>query len=326
MVDLTTQYMGLELRNPIIAGSSGLSDSEEKIRQLEEAGAGAVVLKSIFEEQIRMEAGTLKSNSMPHTEETDYIVQYTRIHRLNRYIQLIRNSKKTTRIPIIASINCVSNEEWVSFAGQIEQAGADGLELNLFVIPGDPKQKGEDIEKTYFGIVKRIQDKLRIPLAVKISFYFSGLANFIFNLSVQGVRAVVLFNRFNQPDIQTEHETIVAGGIFSNPEEISLPLRWVGMLSNRVKCDLAASTGIHDGTGVVKCLLAGAKAVQVASCLYRNGPAHIQLMTRQLEEWMQAHRYSRINDFMGKLSYGRIQDPVLYERSQFMKYYSNAAL
>jgi dihydroorotate dehydrogenase (fumarate) len=324
MADLTTRYMGLELRNPIIAGSSGLTDSVEKIKQLEKSGAGAVVLKSIFEEQIMMEARSMKTESMPHTEEADYIAQYTRSHNLNRYLKLIKEARNSVEIPVIASINCVSNDQWIDFSRQIEDAGAAALELNLFVMPGDPRQTGEEIESTYFSIVKAIREKINIPLAVKIGYYFSGLANFVFNLSVRGVKAIVLFNRFYRPDIDLEKETMVSAGVFSDPAEISLPLRWVGMLSDEAKCDLAASTGVHDGHGVAKCLLAGARAVHIASCLYRHGPEHIASMIKELEQWMQTHNYGRITDFLGKLSYRTIQDPVLYERSQFMKYFSNA--
>ena len=324
MADLTTRYMGLELRNPIIVGSSGLTDSLEKIKHLNENGAGAVVLKSIFEEQIMMEASSMKTESMPHTEEADYITQYTRSHNLNRYLKLVKEARDSVDIPVIASINCVSNDQWVDFSRQIEDAGAAALELNLFIMPGDPRQTGEQIESTYFAIVKSIQEKIKIPLAVKIGHYFSGLANFVFNLSVRGVKAIVLFNRFYRPDVDLEKEVIVSASVFSKPDEISLPLRWVGLLSDEVKCDLAASTGVHDGHGVAKCLLAGARAVHVASCLYKHGPEYIASMVKQLEQWMQSHHYSRIRDFTGKLSIRSGQDPVLYERAQFMKYFSNA--
>jgi dihydroorotate dehydrogenase (fumarate) len=324
MADLTTTYMGLTLKNPIVAGSSGLTDSLEKIKRLEESGAGAVVLKSIFEEQIMMEASSMKTESMPHTEEADYITQYTRSHNLNRYLKLVKEARDSVDIPVIASINCVSNDQWIDFSRQIEDAGAAALELNLFIMPGDPRQTGEQIESTYFAIVKAIQEKINIPLAVKIGHYFSGLANFVFNLSIRGVKAIVLFNRFYRPDIDLEKEVIVSASVFSRPDEISLPLRWVGLLSDEVKCDLAASTGVHDGHGAAKCLLAGARAVHVASCLYKNGPEYIGSMVTQLEQWMQSHQYSRISDFTGKLSVRSGQDPVLYERAQFMKYFSNA--
>jgi len=324
MADLTTRYMGLTLRNPIIVGSSGLTDSVKKIKQLENAGAGAVVLKSIFEEQIMMEARAMQSDSTTHTEAADYINQYTRSHNLDQYLGLIKEARDSVEIPVIASINCNSNDQWTDFAERIEKAGADGLELNLFVMPGDPRKTGEEIESTHFAIVKAIQEKIKIPLAVKIGFYFSGLANFVFNLSVRGVKAIVLFNRFYRPDIDLEKESIVSRDVFSDPAEISLPLRWVGMLSDEVKCDLAATTGVHDGHGVAKCLLAGARAVHIASCLYKHGPEHITSMIKQLEQWMLSRNYGQITDFMGKLSYRTIKDPVLYERAQFMKYFSNA--
>lgn len=322
MLDLTTEYMGLTLKNPIIIGSSGLTDSTADIKTLEANGAGAVVLKSIFEEQIIMEVSSLETRHLAHAEEADYVRHYTRQHKLKEYLQLIENTRKAVSIPVIASINCISASEWVSFAKKIRDAGADGLELNMFIMPASYKQKGEDIEQIYFDVINEVNNQVSLPLALKISFYFSGLANMIFNLSVRKIDAIVLFNRFYKPDIDLDKMQITAADVYSTPGEVYLPLRWVGMLSGHVKCDLAASTGIHDGYAVLKNLLAGAKAVQVASVIYQKGPEHIGVMLKQMQGWMKKHNYSSIREIIGKFSQKKIKDPVLYERSQFMKYFA----
>jgi dihydroorotate dehydrogenase (fumarate) len=273
-----------------------------------------------------MEAHSLTGDYMGHTEEMDYITGYTERHKLDEYLKLIENATKEVSIPVIASVNCVSASKWMSFAKKIQDAGADGLELNIFILPGDNKQKGEEVEQIYFDIINEVRNQVSLPLALKMSYYFSGLANMLFNLSVRKIDALVLFNRFFQPDIDLEKMEVVASHVFSSPEEIALPLRWVGMVSDEVKCDLAASTGIHDGNAVIKCLLVGAKAVQVATTIYQNGPTYIEKMLEQMKNWMKEHRYKSIRDFIGKLSQDKIEDPVMYERTQFMKYFSDAKI
>jgi len=323
MVDLTTTYMGLTLKNPIIIGSCGLTNSPEKIKKLEDNGAAAVVLKSIFEEQILMESDSIKHQEASHVEGANYIHYYTRQHSLDEYLKLIENTKKEVSIPIIASINCISASEWTAFAKKIQDAGADALELNIFIMPGDRNRKGADIEELYFNIINEVRKEVTIPIAVKIAFYFSGLANMIFNLSTRKIDALVLFNRFYQPDIDLDKMEIISGEILSTPQENNLPLRWVGMMSEEVKCDLAATTGIHDGITVIKNLLAGAKAVQIASVMYKKGPGHIQVMLEEISDWMKKKNYSSLKKIIGKMAQENIQDPVLYERSQFMKYFSS---
>lgn len=323
MIDLTTTYMGLELKNPIIIGSSGLTHSAEDIKKLEENGAGAVVLKSIFEEQILMEGKSLEAHHhVAHAEEEDYIRYYTRQHNLDEYLKLIKDTKKAVSIPVIASVNCISASEWTSFGKKIQDAGADGLELNMFIMPADFEKKGEDIEQIYFDIISEVRNHVTLPIAVKISSYFSGLANMIFNLSVRKIDAIVLFNRFFKPDIDLEKMQIIAADVYSTPGEHCRPLQWIGMLSGQVKCDLAASTGIHDGYCILKNVLAGAKAVQIASAIYRNGPEHIGKMLDQMTKWMKEHYYTSTNEITGKLCQKHIKDPALYERAQFMKYFA----
>ncbi len=325
MADLHTTYLGLELRNPVIIGSSGLTDSVGKVIEIEKQGAGAVVLKSLFEEQIKFQIGknvVQSESSYSYPEAEDYISNYTKDNSVAEYISLIRDCKKKVSIPVIASINCISPYEWISFARKIEEAGADALELNIFILPSDPHRDGEQNEQVYFDIAMAIVREVSIPVALKISHHFSGLTKFALKLSWTGIKGLVLFNRYFSPDIDIEKFEVTSTNVFSTPEEISTSLRWIAMLSDRLHCDLAASTGIHDGTGVVKQLLAGAKAVQIASVVYKKGPAVIPQMTGFLNNWMDKHNFKATMDFIGKMSFKKTMNPAAYERVQFMKYFS----
>jgi len=322
MADLQTEYLGLKLKNPIIAGSSNLSGNSESIKKLEDAGAGAVVLKSIFEEQILRESGNLTGEFFDHAEEYDYISQYTRQFNVEKYLALIKEAKKSVNIPIIASINCVSDGEWTTFAKKIEAAGADAIELNIFILPGDFQQAGNDIENIYFKIIDAVKKAVKIPISIKVSHYFSGLANMIFRLSLTGIKGIVLFNRFYSPDIDLEKMELISSDIYSSQRENSLVLRWIGMMSGNVKCDLASSTGIHSGTDVIKNILVGSKAVQVVSALYKSGPGHISVMLKEMDSWLNSHNYNSLNDIRGKLSQEKVANPSIYEQVQFMKYFS----
>lgn len=327
MADLSTNYMGFKLRNPIIAGSSGLNKSVENLIKLEKHGAAAVVLKSLFEEQIMHQiTKTMKhtenAESYVYPEAEDYIGNYTREKDLGEYLRLIEDGKKSVSIPIIASINCLSSSEWISFAKKIEDAGADALELNIFILPSDTKRDSDQNEQIYFDIVMEVMRQVSIPVAVKISYYFSSLAKTALKLSWTGIAGMVLFNRFFSPDIDIDKFEVTPTHVFSSPEEISLSLRWVAMLSDKLHCDIAASTGVHDGEGVVKQLLAGAKAVQVASTLYKNGFEQIGKMTQFLESWMNKHNFKTTDDFIGRLSLKAADNAAAYERVQFMKHFS----
>jgi dihydroorotate dehydrogenase (fumarate) len=325
MVDLSTTYLGLKLKNPIIIGSSGLTNSVENIKEAAANGAAAVVLKSLFEEQIQHAAShmlTQNEQSNYYPEAEDYIRNYTKINDVDNYLKLIRESKKSVDIPIIASINCVSSSEWTDFAKKIESAGADALELNIFILPSDPHLSGEQNEQVYFEIINKIIKTVKIPVAVKISYYFSGMAKMALKLSWTGIAGLVLFNRFYSPDIDIEKFELKATNVFSSPSEISISLRWVAMLSSKIQCDIAASTGVHDGKSVIKQLLAGAKAVQIASVLYKKGFQEIGVMLTDLEEWMIRHKFTSTEQFIGRMSVGKADNPAAYERVQFMKHFS----
>ncbi len=329
MADLSTKYMGLTLRNPIVVASSGLTDSFSKIADLERNGAGAVVLKSLFEEQILLEAEhnlvEAGKNSLiydEHSETLDYIDVHIREKELSGYLDIIKQVKKELTIPVIASVNCVSDVGWTGFAKRIEKAGADALELNIFIMPFGFGKKCDETEQLYYKILRKVRDEIKIPLAVKISPYFTNLGQVIMNLEKEGADGVVLFNRFASPDIDIEKMKVTAADVFSNAVEISNSLRWVAILSNRLKIDIAASTGIHNGKALIKQLLAGASVGQVASSIYTNGPGHIVEMSRYLESWMDKMGYNYIDQFKGKLSQEKSANPDTFERLQFMKYFS----
>jgi dihydroorotate dehydrogenase (fumarate) len=324
MPDLSTTYMGLHLKNPLVAGSSGLTGTVEGLRELERSGAAAIVLKSIFEEEIAAEYQQVTDTAVKKgmsLEPYDYYDYQIRGDRVASYVQLIREAKAAVSVPLVASINCTYSHEWVAFARDIQEAGADGLELNMYFLPSDLKRTSEERETEYFRIVEKVLAQVRIPVALKISTSFSTLAQMIDRLSRTGVAGLVLFNRFYAIDFDIEKLTVTGSHMLSTPEEISVPLRWLALMARRVGCDLAASTGIHDSVAMIKCLLAGARAVQVASVLYKKGPAYVGTMLKELGAWMDSHGFRALGDFRGRMSQAESEDPAVFERVQFMKHY-----
>ena len=342
MIDLSTTFMGLPLRNPVIAGSSGLMNNLDYLKQLDNAGIGAVVLKSIFEEQIRVESEHfLESDSnkakewkailqeieqqqdFHYDEVLTYIRQFAKEHALDQYLTFISEAKKRLSIPVIASIHSVSQYHWSYFAKRIEEAGADALELNVYVLPSDAERTGTENEQVYFDVVEQVKKRVSIPVALKIGYYFSSLVQTITRLSQMGIAALTLFNRPYHPDIDIEQLKLSSNYIFSNEDEYIQILRWVAILSGRVQCDIAASTGIHDYKAVVKQLLAGAAAVQIASALYtEGGPKMVHPLLKEMEEWMRRHNFQSIAQFKGMFSQNKIENPAALERVQFMRYFS----
>ncbi|UCG26678.1 MAG: dihydroorotate dehydrogenase-like protein [Bacteroidales bacterium] len=326
MADLSTTYMGIKLRNPVIAASSGLTNSLEDIMELEQYGAAAVVLKSLFEEEIRIELekdlSRMTRESFLYPETIDYYDTYDVEDTLTTYLKLIRDCKQKVTIPVFASINCVTAEKWPYYAATLQDSGADGLELNVFILPSDTSQTAEEHEKLYFEIIEKVKEQVTIPIALKISYYSSNLASLIERLSKTGIAGLVLFNRFYSPDIDIDRFEVLATNVFSNPEEMSIPLRWIAIMADRVGCDLAASTGIHDGKAVIKQLLAGATATQVASVLYRKGKEYIKTMLNEIEGWMNNKDFKYISDFRGRMSLSGSENPAAYYRVQFMKHFA----
>jgi len=327
MPDLSTNYLGLKLKNPIIVGSCGLTDSVEKVKNLEDAGAGAVVLKSLFEEEIILEMEetiyTMTNRHFVFPETMDYMETVVKEDILSNYLLLIGELKKEVKIPIIASINCVSSQKWTYFAKEIEKAGADALELNLFFLPSDT-QKGEiEILETTLDIISKVKEIITIPVALKISMFQSNLIRYVEQINKAGVEGITLFNRSWLPDIDINHLVLSSGFVLSSPSDLGSSLRWVSMFSGRFGCDIAASTGIHDGAGVIKQLLAGARACQVVSSLYINGSSIIRKMTEELTSWMEVQDFNSIDQFRGRLSQANSGNPADWERVQFMKHFHN---
>ena len=323
MNDLSTKYLGLELKNPLIVGSCGFTNSVEKIKELADNGAGAVVLKSLFEEQIQAElSANLDSYTADYPGATDYIREYTRGNEVENYLKLIAGAKKAVDIPVIASINCVSAKEWVSFAKSVENEGADALELNISLLPSNPKMTSRDNEAMYLEIINKVSDMVSIPLALKMSQYSSALASLIRELAwTNKIAGFVLFNRFYTPDIDIDKMSVKSSDMLSTPAEGCGPLRWIALMSGLIDKDLVASTGVHDHSGVVKQILAGAAAVQVVSTIYKNGTGQLNTILSGLDDWMTQKSFRSLAEFRGRLSYEKVQEPAVFERTQFMKYY-----
>jgi dihydroorotate dehydrogenase (fumarate) len=325
MANLSTTYMGLNLKNPIIASSSGLTGIIKDIVDLEAKGVGALVLKSIFEEEIISETqdnlNKMHSSGFIYPETMEYFDFDEMEDPVANFLKLISEAKAKVKIPVIASINCVTADKWPDFAKRIEAAGADGLELNVFALPTDMNRSAADNDKLYFDIIERVTTVTNLPVAVKISPYNSSLASFIKRLSDTKIKGIVLFNRFYSPDFDIHNFEFTSSNVFSTPSEIALSLRWIAIMSGRVDTDFAASTGVHNGSGAIKQILAGAKAVQICSTLYRNGFDQVGQITNELNEWMDEKGFKSIEDFRGKMSQVKTYNPAAFERVQFMKYF-----
>jgi dihydroorotate dehydrogenase (fumarate) len=325
MLNLSTNYLGLKLRNPIIAGSSGLTDSLNGIISLEQAGVAAVVLKSIFEEEIvsEMEVNLKKmaSDQFLYPETLDFYEDNVEDNICSKYLELIKKAKSKVQIPIIASINCVTADYWTYFPKQIEQAGADALELNIFILPSDFSRDRASTEKVYFDIIEKVLNQIKIPVSIKLSYYFSDLALTLQKIAQSPISGLVLFNKSYNPDFDIDTLEVTSGKILSSSEDYTIPLRWISIMSGRVNCSLAASTGIHNGEAALKLLLAGADAVQITSTLYQNGNDQVQKILSYIETWMNSKGFNSIDQFRAKMSQIGSKNPAAYERVQFMKYY-----
>lgn len=320
---IKTKYLGLELNSPVILSSSGLTSSLQRIKDAAAAGVGAVVLKSIFEEQILGEVARVDSYS-DYPEAADYVRHYVEENSLGLYLKLIEDAKQQCHIPIIASINCRAGGEWVDYARVIESAGADALELNIFLLPTDKEVSSDEIERHYLDIIAQVREAITIPLSVKLGAGFTNPLAIVREIYYRNVKGVVLFNRFYPTDIDIEKMTIKAGDIFSHSSELANVLRWTAFVNGSLPLiDVAVSTGVHTGSDVVKAMLAGAAAVEIASVAYEKGLGVIGEMNTFVRDWMQRHEFLTTRDFIGRMNAKNIPNPMLYERTQFMKYYSN---
>jgi len=321
MSSLQTTYLGLTLKNPVIVSSCKLTSTVKSILECEKAGAGAVVLKSLFEEQIMADKEKVMDdvNYLSHAEAFDYTSMMAQEYFLDDYVTMVEEAKGKAAIPIIASLNCVSAGKWIDYAKMLQDAGADALEINVFIIPANVHVTGAELEKTYLNIAEKIKKTVTIPVSMKIGCHFSGLARMIRDISDAGIDGIVLFNRFYRPDVDIEAMTLKPASMLSEPGEIALSLQWIALLSGELDIDFSATTGVHSAEGVIKQLLVGAKSVQVCSTLYKNGIDSLGSIISGLENWMSSKNFASISDFNGMLCQEKSDNPAAYERSQFVK-------
>jgi dihydroorotate dehydrogenase (fumarate) len=324
-MDLTTTYLGLQLRNPLIVAASPFSAKLDTAKELEARGAAALVMYSLFEEQILHESRELDAYLTQGTESfaeaLTYFPEPDHYENANgeEYLDQIRRLKQAVSIPVIASLNGVSSGGWMSFAKKIEQAGADALELNIYYIPTDPTQTSAQIEQMYLTNIAVVKGHIKIPVAVKLSPYFTALANLAVRLSEAQADGLVLFNRFYQPDINLDKLEIRPDLEFSTPYELRLPIRWLAILYGKVKCSLAASSGVHSAEDVIKSVMAGADAAMMASVLMQKGVKRLERILEDLGQWMEMHEYESITQMKGSMSYKSVAEPAAYERANYMK-------
>lgn len=320
IMDLSTQYLGLSLKNPIIVASSGLTKTEDQIKKCEESGAGAVVMKSVFEEQIREMNSGIKDSVEMHPEAMEYIrAEIDMQYGTREYLETIKQAKKSVSIPIIASINCHTSKWWTTYAKQIEAAGADALELNIYILPYDSTISSYNLENVYLEILQNVRQQVEIPISLKLSPYFTSFANFAEKLDNQGAEGLVLFNRFVHLELDLQKIATSVKPSFDDPVGFYHTLRWIALLSGKLKFDLAASGNIRNAGDMIKQLLAGASAIQIASVIYKNGFWKIEEMLNDLTNWMKEKNFAAISEFQGKLNQQNNPQSDMYIRAQYIK-------
>jgi dihydroorotate dehydrogenase (fumarate) len=324
MVDLSTTYLGLNLKNPLVASASPLSEKVETVKELEAAGISAIVMYSLFEEQIIHESLELDHFLFYGTEisgefDTFYPQSGKYTLKADSYVEHLKKIKEAVKIPVIGSLNGVSSGGWIKYAKKIEEAGADALELNLYFLPTNPAQTATQIEDNYITLVHDIRSNIKIPLAVKLSPFFTSIPNMARRLAEAGANGLVLFNRFYQPDFDLEELKVVPNLILSTSNELRLPMRWIAILYGQIKADLALTTGIHTAEDVVKTTMAGASVAMMASVLLAEGISRIPVILADLEKWMTSHEYESIQQMKGSLSQKSVSEPAAFERANYMK-------
>jgi len=323
-MNLTTTYLGLKLRSPIVVSASTLSEDLDNILQMEDAGAGAVVMFSMFEEQIRQEearfANIMQSTTNVFAEASDYFPDLDEYHVATaQYIETLRRAKERVNIPIIGSLNGITPEGWIDYAKQLEQAEADALEINIFYIPADIRLTGVEVEQRYLDIIRLVKQTVSIPLAVKLNPYFSAMGHMALDMQEAGADGLVLFNRFYQPDYNIRELKVLHDLHYSEASEIRLPLLWIAILSEQIKASLAATTGVQSAVEVIKYLLAGADVAMTASALYKNGISYLETMEKDLRLWMDGMGFQSIDAFRGAMNQSNISDPMAYERANYIR-------
>ncbi len=322
MADLRASYMGLELSSPIVVAASSISSRVERIQMSERAGAGALVIRSLFEEQIQFDKQRMEESlafgSEFYPEALSYYPELDG-NPAEEHLYWIEEAREAVEMPLIASLNAVTPQGWMDYAKRLEATGVDGLELNIYSVAADPNRSGSEIEAEMYSILDAVRKQVDIPVSVKLSPFLTSAANVAAQMSQRGAAGLVLFNRFLQPDINIQTESLINEMIYSAPAEMKLPLRWVALLYGRVDIDLALNTGVHTGRGVAKAVLAGASVVQVASALLTHGIPYLSTMLRELEGWMDDREYETLGDFRGNLSQQAVEDPVGFERAQYVR-------
>jgi dihydroorotate dehydrogenase (fumarate) len=331
MIDLSTTYMGLELKNPIVASASPLCDSVDNIRLLEDHGIAAVVLPSLFEEQLILDSESVEADlsrgSDAFPESSSFLPELADYNLgPEGYLELIRKAKKQVSIPVIASLNGVTPGGWLRYAREMEQAGADALELNIYSLVTDPSRTAAEVEKDYCALVRKLRENLNIPIAVKLSHFFSAFANFASHIDTSGANALVLFNRFYQPDLDINQQEIVPSLTLSNPGELLLRLHWTALIYGHISADIAVTGGVHRAEDVLKSVMAGASVAMMTSALLQNGAAHLDTVLSSILQWMEEHEYESIHQMRGSMSRRNVSDPALYERANYMRVLSSYAL
>ena len=324
-MDTKSKYLGLELKSPIVAGSCGLTADVDNMVKMEQAGAGAVVLKSVFEEQIIYDIKRNTHIVAPtdnYGDSYEYIAQHVAADSLEKHFSMIREAKRRLTIPVIGSINCFSYENWLTYAKKFEDAGCDALELNMAILPYETSLSADDVERTFSQIINTLRKSVSIPISIKVGTYFTDMAKQMQQLSWMGIQGVTMFNKSVQVDIDTESESLMNATCFSTREDLFNTLRWVAILSKKMRCDISASTGVYTADDVVKLLLAGANSVQVVSCLYKNGIDTIRELNTGLVAWMEKKGYDSIARFRGKLAVQPADKASVAMRTQFMKYFA----
>lgn len=321
MVDLKTKYLGLELKNPVILGASNLVTKLDNLKRAEEAGASAVVYKSLFEEQIQLESAQLDDQLEEYNERNAEMVKlFPTIEHAGpeEHLLQVRKVKESLNIPVIASLNAIYTESWIDYAQQLEQTGVDALELNFFYVPRDAESDGRDVNNTQLEIIRAIKPKVKLPISLKLSPFYANPLNIVSQMDKLGINGVVLFNRLFQPDIDVEKEQHFSPFNLSNPEDNKLSLRFTGLLYDTIAASICANTGIYTGHDVVKMILAGADCVQIVSTVYKNKIEYISTIVKDLENWMESKNYKKLADFRGKLSQKSLNDPFVYKRAQYI--------
>jgi dihydroorotate dehydrogenase (fumarate) len=322
MTDLFTTYMGIELDTPLVVAASSISSYTDRIESAEKAGAGALVIRSLFEEQVELEALQMEEELSVGSESfAEALTYFPKVQHggADEHLMWVEKARKTVKMPLIASLNAVTPGTWTEYARKLEGTGVDGLELNVYAVASDANKTAADIEGELYGIVESVLSTVSIPVSVKLSSFYTSPLNVVRELVARGVKGVVLFNRFLQPDIDPLTETLKSEMVLSSSDEMKVPLRHIALLYGRIDADLAITSGVHSGLDAVKAILAGASVVQTASALLKNGIPYLSTMLRELEGWMEEHGYKNLEDFRGKLSQRETDDPFAFERAQYVK-------